>query len=467
MLTRFQRAWILSLLLIFIMQLEGKVMLAQDDELHTVEVIMYRDLNSWTLFIPDQGVVSLWELAFEVALNDGNISQYNLRDYPAFAGGLSAISTPVCLTLERNESEHPLPLKCVNNTIYLQNLNKVDIFWYDDVINQERTVFLVTAKERAICPAGQSECRMIFISSSNPVEDPEILPPVASTVCNQTLPSRLAPGMTGVVLNDDDSKVNVRAAAGQNKQKEYVLEPLQTFSVVGGPECADGLTWFHIAYGRNERGWIAEGTTFYFVQPLNLATQGFRGINCNETIQEDFENPSSPYSWHIESSQQATVQIQDGVYELNLTSALNDRQPVVWGALQNLSFDNFHIVAEINESRFASGTERTGLWINYQDGDNFLAFAIRSDGKFQIARYQFGYTPLVDWQDSRAIKIGDNSSNVLEITKNNNQYEFYINYEHVATVGDATWSNGRIAFFGASSHLPSVFSLSSIRICRM
>jgi WD40 repeat protein len=93
-------------------------------------------------------------------------------------------------------------------------------------------------------------------------------PPTALAGCEAALPTRLYPGARGMVSDDDPALLNVRVQPGTNSRRIAQVSPGQTFQVTGGPECAEGLNWFHIIYGIGAvQGWIAEGQDGqYFVQ---------------------------------------------------------------------------------------------------------------------------------------------------------------------------------------------------------
>jgi WD40 repeat protein len=96
-------------------------------------------------------------------------------------------------------------------------------------------------------------------------------PPPADGIpgCPDTPASQLYAGGRGIVMDDgSDEVLRVRAGAGLTRSIIDRLSPNQTFSVVGGPDCADGFAWFHILFGINAvDGWIAEAdeTTYYAV----------------------------------------------------------------------------------------------------------------------------------------------------------------------------------------------------------
>jgi serine/threonine protein kinase len=82
------------------------------------------------------------------------------------------------------------------------------------------------------------------------------------------LPTRLTVGDTGRVRDEDPRPLNIRNGAGTGFDRLGQLLVNDQFLVIGGPVCEGGLAWYRIEYGGSREGWIAEGDTFYFVEPV-------------------------------------------------------------------------------------------------------------------------------------------------------------------------------------------------------
>jgi hypothetical protein len=83
-----------------------------------------------------------------------------------------------------------------------------------------------------------------------------------------TLPTRLSVDHIGRVPADATWRVNVRPAPSIATVPMGRVEKGTSFTVIGGPVCADGVHWFQIRYGENgAEGWLAEGqNNIYFVE---------------------------------------------------------------------------------------------------------------------------------------------------------------------------------------------------------
>lgn len=82
------------------------------------------------------------------------------------------------------------------------------------------------------------------------------------------LPTRLTVGDTGRVRDEDPRPLNIRSGAGTGFDRLGQLLVNDQFLVIGGPVCEGGLAWYWIRYSGSREGWIAEGDTFYFVEPV-------------------------------------------------------------------------------------------------------------------------------------------------------------------------------------------------------
>ena len=98
-----------------------------------VDLVLYRDASSLTLYLPNQGTVSLEDLSFRVVKIEGPLD-YPLQGFE-FGLSLDALPTPLCLRLERNRSSDPLPIACTVLTpqgrVISRALVDADVFWHN------------------------------------------------------------------------------------------------------------------------------------------------------------------------------------------------------------------------------------------------------------------------------------------------------------------------------------------------
>ncbi len=106
---------------------------------------------------------------------------------------------------------------------------------------------------------------------------PIVAAPVTGTVvCPGGLPTRLATGIQARSVAT--GSINIRNPADLNDPNAVVglLLPGSTFNVIGGPQCANGRTWWQITYhsaGGTITGWAIEGDNIeYWLEPLGEVT---------------------------------------------------------------------------------------------------------------------------------------------------------------------------------------------------
>jgi WD40 repeat protein len=86
-------------------------------------------------------------------------------------------------------------------------------------------------------------------------------------VCSGAMNTRLNVGMQARV-RQTGLPVNIRSAASSGSTKIGTMSPGDTFTVLGGPQCAQSLVWWQIGYGAIT-GWAAEGASgVYWIEPV-------------------------------------------------------------------------------------------------------------------------------------------------------------------------------------------------------
>lgn len=83
--------------------------------------------------------------------------------------------------------------------------------------------------------------------------------------CPGALAPRLVIGGRAVVLPGAPNRIRSTPSTGGTFVTQ--IPSGETFDVLGGPECADGIVWWQVSYG-SATGWTAEGVDAYFVEPL-------------------------------------------------------------------------------------------------------------------------------------------------------------------------------------------------------
>ncbi len=304
--------------------------------------------------------------------------------------------------------------------------------------------------------------------------------------CPGALPSRLVAGEKAIVRDDDPLPVNVRSGPGRDFPRIGQIAIRSTVDVITGPECADGFAWYQVIYSGGFEGWIAEGDDAYFLDPIlesdnvtlppppstpigpTMLNNRVLAPNCQVLVEDEFTNGTSQNDWFEDASPGArsNEEIIDDFYEVRLNQMPDGgNEATSWGSLRGHTFRDARIEAVISASYFSSPPTRTGIWVRYQDENNFIAIMIGSQGAYRIARYTGGYTDIVPWTVSPAIRVGDSVVNTVRVDMAGDRIELYINGQYITRVTDTTWPEGRVAFWGASSQVPVEFYLDYLRVC--
>jgi serine/threonine-protein kinase len=328
------------------------------------------------------------------------------------------------------------------------------------------------------------------LPTPTPTSIPNTPTPTAPALvsCPGVLLSRVGPGMTARVDPSDPRPLNVRAQPGINSARAGQLEAGETFLILDGPVCQDGLAWFLVRSNAGDTGWIAEGdASAYFIEPIGgsattyatplpTLVAGGAGVpsdavlasDCALQLEDSFTGGVSPNNWFVGGGQLSQVAIGDGAYIIRI-DRLVGREAVSWGTLQDLTWEDARVEAVMRASSFSNAAVRMGVWVRVNSPSDFVAFMINSRGSYYIGRFDQvtnAYTDLAPWTRSRAIRVGDNATNTLRVDSVGDRFDFYINGEYMTSVTDATFASGRIAVFGATSEIaPIEFSLDYLRVC--
>ena len=316
--------------------------------------------------------------------------------------------------------------------------------------------------------------------------DPPTPPPRPRPVnCgDNSLPSRLYPGIEGLVSDNDPRPMNVRSDPGLGSLRLDQLEILETFDVLEGPLCSGGRVWYLVSYDDGFfEGWITESNDeFYFIEPLEGSGMDGRPTvppdaevpledmllsRCTVIAEDNFTDERTNNDWFIGRGARSDVRLNNDAYEIVLGSVGSDNDATSWGSLRGYNPESARIEAIITAQQFERvSNARTGLWVRYQNEEEFLAFMIRSDGSYRVAVWEENeYRDVVGWTSDDSIRTGNNVRNLVRVDMDGNQFTFYINGELVRRVQDNTYTGGRVAFWGSSGQTPTTFRLEYFRMC--
>ncbi|GEM_PF-6273200 len=133
-----------------------------------VPVEIHRQSDVLVVVINPPEPISLGGLRFQVTRSEVPQTPMFLREYPAFQGiDFYNFDQPACFALRPGDVEYPLPLACQRldpNRVYVQTLFASDVFWYDRVLQQPRTITVLDDAGTRVsdCPASSFLCEIGF-----------------------------------------------------------------------------------------------------------------------------------------------------------------------------------------------------------------------------------------------------------------------------------------------------------------
>ena len=181
--------------------------------------------------------------------------------------------------------------------------------------------------------------------------------------------------------------------------------------------------------------------------PVSNAITVPTSASTNDVLfQDDFSNSDS--GWETGDYSGDTLSYLNGTYDIYSQS----EGSVLWGvAGQNftdlvLDVDATQVSGpEDNNNAYGVYCRRTG-----EDYSDAYAFFISGDGYYSIIKITGGeFTPLVDWDTSDAINLGD-ASNHLKASCVGDELTFWVNGTQVADTHDSTYTSGDIALAAGS-----------------
>ncbi len=195
--------------------------------------------------------------------------------------------------------------------------------------------------------------------------------------------------------------------------------------------------------------------------PASLYPDSYAGYQ--KIVDEDFTGNQSSLVWFQERDELYTVLLNEDTYEVALTALGEETDSVIsWGSIQQFVFDDYIIRAKL--TLLEPGTIASyGLWLHYQNENNFLSFALNYEGEYRIMRYQSRDVVLVNWTADEAINMGG-QTNIMEIWVSGEQYTLRVNGQELATVTDDEFADGRIAFYCYAEEVPATCQLDNLEL---
>src|SRR5947207_5568766 len=126
--------------------LPQSVIIVRADDPQPVSIVIFREADTLTLYLPDKGLVSLEGLTIEATAIDGKKLSARLDDFVAFRGlPFDRIVAPACFILESNLKTSSMPLECRQippEHVFTERLTPANMIWYDSVADEARLILI-------------------------------------------------------------------------------------------------------------------------------------------------------------------------------------------------------------------------------------------------------------------------------------------------------------------------------------
>src|SRR5262245_56897426 len=156
-----------------------KVVRADDPE--PVSIVIFREADTLTLYVPDKGLVSLEGLTIEATAIDGTKLSKRLEEFAAFRGlPFDRIVAPACFILESNLKTSSMPLEYREvppEHVFTERLTPANMIWYDSVADEPRLILITRDSETfGQCPATLPQCEIVYTPPERSTVPPTAVP---------------------------------------------------------------------------------------------------------------------------------------------------------------------------------------------------------------------------------------------------------------------------------------------------
>ncbi len=173
-----------------------------------VTIVLYRDEDAITLYITNDGLVSLQGLTLEATTATGEVLSRALERFPSFIGlQFDRLVGPLCFQMENRARPATLPLECRQippERLFIERLTPADLLWYDSVAREARLLVIRRGDEVfGRCPAEIAECEVPYIPAQGdqsatlaplPTAAPAVIPVIGTATVSRATQFRKGPG---------------------------------------------------------------------------------------------------------------------------------------------------------------------------------------------------------------------------------------------------------------------------------
>ncbi len=152
---------------------------------------LFRDGDSLTIFVSNDGIVSLEGLTIESTDAQSNLLTLRLDQVPAFQGlPFDRIVAPACFHFESDQHAAAMPLECRQipaTHLFTAFLSPSNIIWYDSTADAQRLITITNGTDDPnqpllTCQADAPECDLVFVPAIGATPTPVPTQPPAYQV---------------------------------------------------------------------------------------------------------------------------------------------------------------------------------------------------------------------------------------------------------------------------------------------
>lgn len=199
--------------------------------------------------------------------------------------------------------------------------------------------------------------------------------------------------------------------------------------------------------------------------PAEPTTEPASGV-YSLVMEETFDDPASGGRWYLSRTRAYINEIAGSAYQIRLLETTRPPAAQSWGSLAGVRIRRGLIEAEMRLTEGDPDDAQLGLWLHYQDDDNFLYVGLSNRGEYRVAVVQNNRVQRViqNWQLHPAINTGAAINRLAVEIGPEGRHDLLVNDTPLLTFRDQTFSEGGLAFFCAARTVPATCRLESLRI---
>lgn len=183
-------------------------------------------------------------------------------------------------------------------------------------------------------------------------------------------------------------------------------------------------------------------------------------------LDETFDDPASAARWFQGRAPTFVNEVAGGGYQIRLLGSSRASTAISWGSLSGLRLAQGKIEAEARLTEGDASEVSYGVWLRYQDDNNFLSVGLSNRGEYRVMVVENNRVQRViqDWRQHPAIRTGSATNTISVELHADGRHDLTVNGVHLLTFRDRTFGEGAIAFFCSARSVPATCRLESLRV---